>query len=258
MTHVSRRRLLQLGGMAAAATAGSLILPRPSAATAIAPREAVRVVGDPAPGVYRALDTDFGAGAVPSQAWFDAARAAGYDGLVTTLHTHWGGEARPWLAAHVALERALGAGMWTAAYGRPVSRWREALSHVPRDLRERLRFFGLDVGVEPRGRHEMRHEYVDGVTGEFGVRPVIYTGWGMWGDVMGYDNAEFAHVPLWEYADDRFDWPDAVIDGDAVPFGGWNVDGNPRVGWQVQMQRPTLLGGVPVARNVFSRAFIDG
>lgn len=278
MSRLTRRRLLKLGGMAAAGAVGSLGFPglvagadaqHPRALSSafagtevIAPgveRRAASTTTPPAAGsVYRALDTDFGSSGVQSQAWFDAAKAEGYDGFVTTLHTFWDARPAAWTPSHVALERALSAGMWVAAYGRPVSRWREALSHVPAELREQLRFFALDVELEPGGQHHpMKAEYADGVANVFGVRPVIYTGWGMWGDVMGYENSSFGDIPLWDFSGDRFHWPATLLEEGLVPFGGWNGPGNHRVGWQIQMQSPAQVHGVWADRDLFSRAFID-
>jgi hypothetical protein len=209
----------------------------------------------PATGLYRALDTDFGASGVQPQSWFDAARAAGYEGFVTTLHTYWDGRPRAWLPSHDALNRALAAGMWVAAYGRPVSYWREALQHLPRDLRAQLKFFALDVEPEPGTNVRVRRDDVDGVR-SMGVRPVIYSGWGMWGDVMGSDSS-FADVPLWDFAGDRRDWPASIIEAPMRAYAGWNVPGNYRVGWQVQMQTPAVLNGIYIDRDLFTRGFID-
>lgn len=287
MTRMSRRRLLRLGGLAAAGAAGSMLLPdavlarahrwadqdgkqppgqlKKRIAAAQSETEPVpeatatpaETIGDAAASPYRALDTDFGVYGVQDQRWFDAARAEGYDGFITTLHTNWDDDPRPWLSSHVALEQALNAGMWIAAYGRPVSSWREALGHLPRDLREQLKFFALDVEPEPGRDHRLQQEYADGVEGEFGVRPLVYTGWGMWGDVMGSGNGDFAHLPLWDFAGDRFDWPEEMTEEPLVEYGGWNVPGNYRVGWQVQMQQPAWLNGVNIDRDLFSREFID-
>lgn len=208
-------------------------------------------------GIYRALDTDFGNSGVQSQAWFDAARQDGYEGFITTLHTFWDGQPRHWDSSHIALERALAAGMWIGAYGRPVSYWRDALGPLPAEIRSQLKFFALDIEVEPGGvQFPMRREYADGVWSEFGVRPVIYSGWGMWGDVMQGSTA-FSDLPLWDFAGDLFTWPTSLTDPALVAYGGWNVGDNIRVGRQVQMQSPAVQGGIVVDRDIFSRAFID-
>jgi hypothetical protein len=221
-------------------------------------RKALRgPVTAPSSPIYRALDTDFGVHGVQPQSWFDAARSEGYDGFVTTLHTYWDSTPQPWLGSHLALERALTAGMWVAAYGRPVSRWQEALTHLPYDLRTRLKFFALDIEMEPGGvQPVMRQEYADGVA-SMGVRPIIYTGWGMWGEVMGPGNTQFSHLPLWDFSGDRLDWPATIVEEQIVKFGGWNSDTTTRVGWQVQMQTAAMLNGVNIDRDVFSRSFID-
>lgn len=285
MNRMSRRKMIRFGGLAAAGIAGTLVLPgRLTADTALTegsqypdgvlesgseamrgkPPKKVKAtalepgtepVTDPSLTLYRALDTDFGMHGVQPQSWFDSAHAAGYDGFITTLHTYWGGKPSVWLPSHDALRRALAAGMWIGAYGRPVTHWREALNHLPTDLRAALKFYALDVEPEPNGNLPVRREYVDGVA-SMGVRPVIYSGWGMWGDVMG-KTALFADVPLWDFSGDRTDWPLSLTEANLVEYGGWNTTSNLRSGWQVQMQTEATLNGINIDRDVFSREFID-
>lgn len=206
--------------------------------------------------LYHALDTDFGNVGLQPQSWFDAARADGYEGFITTLYTCWNGEPKPYTSAATALERALTAGMWIGAYGRPVSYWQQSLSSIPAELRSRLKFFALDVEPEAGGTYQLQRSYVDGVRNQFGVRPMVYSGWGMWGDVMGAATS-FSDVPLWDFSGDQLGWPVAISDPLLVTYGGWNTATNLRMGWQVQMQSPASFQGVGIDRDVFSRAFID-
>jgi hypothetical protein len=293
--NVTRRQLLKRGGAAiAAGVTGALLLPElaiaaprrrsrwdsgvrsgtptptPAAGTSTpsaTPAPTSTPTSTPAPtstpqapaatGLYQAMDTDFGGSGVQPQSWFDAARAAGYEGFATTLHTFWNGQPKPWTQSAIALERALAAGMWVGAYGRPVSHWQQALNSLPRELREQLKFFALDVEVEPSGTFAVKRAYVDGVRDQFGVRPIIYSGWGMWGDVMGSGVTSFSDVPLWDFSGDRSGWPSAMTDPVLRQYGGWNTPSNLRSGWQVQMQSPATFQGVKIDRDVFSRSFID-
>jgi len=208
-------------------------------------------------GLARALDTDFGNAGPQGQLWFDRARAAGYEGFITTAHTYWGSNPQAWWATTTVLERALAAGMWIGAYGRPVSYWKQALDNIAPSVRQYLKFFALDVEQEPGGRFAVTRAMVDGVRG-YGVRPVIYTGWGMWGDVMGPDSS-FSDVPLWDFAGDRTGWPESLWDAPIRAYGGWNgSDATLRIGQQLRMQTPVLFEGVYVDEDSFSRTFISG
>lgn len=240
----------------AAPTASSdAIKPAPTAtpATYTASEPVSRVVS-PA-GLARALDTDFGNSGPQGQLWFDRARAAGYEGFITTAHTFWGGNTQKWWATTSVLERALAAGMWIGAYGRPVTHWREALDNIAPAVRRHLKFFALDVEPEPAGTYQVTRAMVDGVR-SYGVRPVIYTGWGMWGTVMGPDSS-FSDVPLWDFAGDRAGWPESLWDAPIRAYGGWNgSEATLRVGQQLRMQTEVLFEGVYVDEDSFSRAFI--
>lgn len=205
----------------------------------------------------RALDTDFGNAGPQGQLWFDRARAAGYEGFITTAHTFWGGNPQPWWATTTLLERALAAGMWIGAYGRPVNYWKQALDNIAPSVRQHLKFFALDVEQEPGGRYPVTRAMVDGVR-SYGVRPVIYTGWGMWGDVMGPDSS-FSDVPLWDFAGDRSGWPESLWEAPIRAYGGWNgSDATLRIGQQLRMQTPVAFEGVYVDDDSFSVGFISG
>jgi hypothetical protein len=205
----------------------------------------------------RALDTDFGNSGPQPQAWFDRAKAAGYEGFITTAHTYWGGNPQPWWATTMVLERALAAGMWIGAYGRPVTHWKQSLDNIAPAVRAQLKFFALDVEPEPSGSIKVTRAMVDGVRG-YGVRPVIYTGWGMWGNVMGTDSS-FSDVPLWDFAGDRAGWPSTLWEAPIRAYGGWNAsDATLRIGQQLRMQTEVLFEGVYVDEDTFSRSFIYG
>lgn len=229
--------------------------PEPPQATATptpVPDPTATPTATPAPsgGLSRALDTDFGNSGPQEQWWFDSARQAGYEGFITTAHTYWGGNPQPWWATNLVLQRALNAGMWIGAYGRPVSHWQQSLDNISPALRQQLKFFALDVEPEPGQNIPLQREYVTGVQ-SYGVKPVVYSGFGMWADVMGND-ASFSDVPLWEFAGDRDGWPESMWESPIYQFGGWNTsEATLRIGQQLRMQNPVLLNGIWIDDDIF-------
>ncbi|MFW5417820.1 hypothetical protein J0910_14510 [Nocardiopsis sp. CNT-189] len=212
-------------------------------------------------GLTRAVDTDFGGGGPPRErAWFDRLRDLGYGGFITTAHTFWGGVPRRNGHAAAALERALEAGLWVGCYSRPVHLWERGVRALPAEIRAELRFFVLDVEPEPGGPYPLRREYVDGVR-SLGLRPAVYTGRGMWGDVMGPGAPGFGDVALHEFAGDTAGWPASIGEEPRFSFGGWNRPGLPatvRSGWQVRMADPPSVDGTPVDDSVFTEEFVHG
>lgn len=187
------------------------------------------------------------------QEWFHRLKELGYEGFITASHTPWSG---PNPDCNLAFRRALNAGLWIGAYGRPVSRVTEALDTIAPEVRAQLKFFELDVEPEEDGVHPVKRWYVDGVKAR-GLRPMIYSGRGMWGDVMG-DSTAFSDVPLWEFAADIEGWPKSITEAPINRFGGWNVPGNYRKGWQIRMLGElTVIDGYPVDENVFDRQWIE-
>jgi hypothetical protein len=97
---------------------------------------------------------------------------------------------------------------------------------------------------------------VDGIK-QLGVRPIIYTGSGMWPSVQGSSAADFNDVPLWDTSTSSFDvkqWQANILQPTPVAYGGWNVTGHMRVG--VQQQFEYKLNGVAVDLNSFDASFL--
>ena len=206
----------------------------------------------------RAVDTDFNGGGAPrEQAWFDHLVTLGYEGFITTSHTYWGQRPRRNTNANESFRRALAAGLWIGCYSRPVHLWEEGVLALDSDIRAQLKFFVLDVEPEPGGPFPVLREYVDGVA-SYGLRPVIYTGRGMWHDVMGSGAGGFSDVPLHDFAGDIQGWPESIDEAPIFQYGGWNTPTTMRVGWQVRMQNPPSILGQGVDDNVFTKEFIYG
>lgn len=196
----------------------------------------------------KAFDTT---AAIDSAGWFADAYAAGYR-LYIPNTTVWGQNA-PWPRAAPQLKLALDAGLMVAAYARNPSWWSTAIQACSPYV-DKLQFFCLDVETQPGVR--VTQAMVDGVR-TLGVRPLIYTGSGMWSSVMGGDTAEFASVPLWDRQLKGAVLPDFAPDVNSPPrrpYGGWNTATNPRVG--VQQGIDTILNGVAVDVSSFSSAFL--
>jgi hypothetical protein len=152
----------------------------------------------------RAVLAEFTGVAVPAQSWFDGLVTAGYHGFHTTLWTLAdGGNGTK---ANDAFDKARAAGLWIGAYWRPVTEWVNALAELSTDNAEALVNVTLDVEPNPPDPPEdypLDQAIIDGVQAWADTQPVpptvmVYSNWGLWGDVMGYglDNG-FPEVPLW-------------------------------------------------------------
>ncbi len=188
---------------------------------------------------------------INSRTWFADAFAAGYR-LYVPCTTVWGRN-KPWPYAAPQLKMALDAGLMVAAYARnPL--WYLAAIQACSPYIDKLQFFCLDIETQPGVR--VTQAMVQGVT-NLGVRPLIYTGSGMWSQVMGGNVTTFSHVPLWD-TNASYNVPaDFTPDINAptpVEYGGWNTPTNPRVG--VQQGFNTVLNGVGVDVSSFSSTFL--
>ncbi|MFC5994838.1 hypothetical protein ACFQE5_11525 [Pseudonocardia hispaniensis] len=184
--------------------------------------------------------------------WFEWVYEQGF--RLYVMHSTVWGTGLPWPRTQPQLRMAIDAGLKVAVYTRDPRHWRAGIQAVGR-FRDHVQFFPLDVETDPGCR--VTRDMVDGITA-MGIRPVIYSGAGMWHEVMGGNVTEFADVPLWEthvtgavtlenYA--------ATLESPApVPFGGWNTRRTPRI--MVQQAFDVALGGVGVDLNSVDGAFL--
>ena len=195
-------------------------------------------LGHAAVGMVKAFDKAFIDDTGASAAWYRSAYVAGFRLAVLSTNTWDANE--PWPHASIQLQRALDAGLAIAAYTRNPQWWQAGIEACSPHIRQ-LQFFALDIENDPGV--PLTQAMVDGVAG-MGVRPVIYSGSGMWPSLMGNDTS-FASLPLW----------DADHDGSGpTPYGGWNTPNNPRIG--VQQVEETALGGITINISSFSADFL--
>ena len=188
--------------------------------------------------------------AITDPAWFKKA----YDDGVRlyVMHSTAWGTCDPWYRTQPQLKMALDAGLKIAVYTRDASCWQSGISAAG-PYAAQLQFFALDV--EP-GSPPVTRAMVDGVR-SMGVRPVIYSGSGMWPDLMNNSTA-FSDVPLWdtntastlEYSS----WAPDYLAPAPVQYGGWNTATTMRIGIQQKFEHS--LNGVPVDLNSFDAAFL--
>jgi hypothetical protein len=184
-------------------------------------------------------------------AWFRWMYRHGYR-LYVMHSTEWG-TCTPWPQAETQLRNALAVGLKVAAYTGDPSCWQGGIEAAG-SLASELQFFALDVETDPG--LQVTREVVDGVEA-LGVRPVVYSGSGMWPQVMGADDS-FADVALWDTdvtgTVNPGTWRPNLMVPAAVPYGGWNVPGNPRV--MVQQAFNVSLNGVVVDVNSVAAGFL--
>lgn len=140
-----------------------------------------------------------------------------------------------------------------AAYTRNPNWWSNGIKAcVP--YVDKLQFFCLDIETDPGVR--VTAAMVQGVTA-LGVRPVIYSGYGMWPEVMGGNVTSFSAVPLWDtnvVGSVPLSFAPNIGSPPPVQYGGWNTAANPRVG--IQQGFDVSLNGVVVDVSSFSLAFL--
>jgi hypothetical protein len=183
--------------------------------------------------------------------WFNQAYAAGFR-LYVPHTTSWG-TCNVWPEAEAHIRNALNAGLKVAAYTRDPRCWRNGILAAGPYVNQ-LQFFCLDVETDPGVR--VTREMVDGVK-SLGVRPVIYSGYGMWPGVMGGNNTSFADVPLWDTNVFNFNfstWQPNLLAPAPVAYGGWNTPQNMRIG--IQQQFEYNFNGVYIDLNSFSADFL--
>lgn len=173
------------------------------------------------------------------------------------LHSTDWGAATPWYRTEAQLSLALDAGLKIAAYTRDPRHWRNGIEACGIHYTQ-LQFFALDIETDPG--IPVTRAMVDGVA-SLGVRPVIYSGSGMYPGIMG-DSTEFADVPLWD-TDTSAPHPLELVDAfradlqhpTPVAYNGWNTPANPRIG--VQQAFEVVIDGIPVDLNAFDLDLLE-
>ncbi|CAN7375554.1 PKD domain-containing protein [Arthrobacter sp. LjRoot78] len=194
----------------------------------------------------KVLDT---ANTITDPAWFVQAYNAGF--RLYVMHSTAWGTCNPWFRTQTQLKMALDAGLMIAVYTRDPRCWQGGISAAG-PYQSQLQFFALDVET---GGVPVTRAMVDGVK-SMGVRPVIYSGSGMWPQIMNNSTA-FADVPLWDTNAGSLDYSSWAADyavPTPVPYGGWNTSTNMRIG--VQQKFNQTLNGVVVDLNSFDATFL--
>lgn len=194
---------------------------------------------------------------IPEQAWFDTRFKEGFR-LYAVHSTEWGGTA-PWWRTVAQLRMALSAGMKVAAYTRDPSTWAAGITACGPYV-SKLQFFAIDVESEGAdggpGKLPTR-AMVDGIKA-MGVRPVLYTGSGMWPAMMGSSTA-FGDVPLWDTDTSSPPasagaWVPNMNSPTPVQYGGWNTPATKRV--IVQQAFNVVIDGITVDLNSVDPTFL--
>lgn len=238
--------------------------PAPPAAPAPAPPAAPQPAAAPAPAVVvpapapapvrqdaqggsvKVFDTT---AAITDPNWFRQAYAEGF--RLYVMHSTVWGTCTPWQRTQAQLKMALDAGLKIAVYTRDASCWENGIKAAGPYMSQ-LQFFALDI--EPGGSLVTR-AMVDGVR-SLGVRPVIYSGSGMWPGLMANSTA-FADVPLWDTDTSNLNyatWTADYLAPAPVQYGGWNTAGTMRVGIQQKFEH--TLNGINVDLNSFNASFL--
>jgi hypothetical protein len=183
--------------------------------------------------------------------WFKQMYAAGYR-LYVMHSTSWG-TCNPWPNTQAQLKMALDAGLKIAVYTRDPRCWQGGITAAGPHVRQ-LQFFALDVETDPGV--PVTQAMVDGVK-SLGVRPVIYTGSGMWPGIMNGSTA-YSGVALWD-TDVRpgfslSTWAPNVFSPAPTVYGGWNTPANPRA--LVQQAFEVVVDGVSVDISSVRASFL--
>ena len=186
---------------------------------------------------------------ITDPAWFTQASNEGI--RLYVMHSTAWGSCAPWEHTQAQLKMALDAGLKIAVYTRDATCWQGGIAAAG-PYQSQLQFFALDVET---GSPAVTRAMVDGVR-SMGVRPVIYSGSGMWPSIMNNSSA-FADVPLWDTNAGAVNYSGWLADTGApapVAYGGWNTAANPRIG--VQQKFEHNLNGVLVDLNSFDAGFL--
>ena len=245
-----------IANAAPVAEVAPLATPAPSATPTPAPPAVPQPAAAPAPAVVvpqaapsgsvKVLDTT---AAITDPNWFRQAYAEGF--RLYVMHSTVWGTCTPWQQTQAQLKMALDAGLKIAVYTRDASCWENGIKAAGPYMSQ-LQFFALDI--EPGGSLVTR-AMVDGVR-SLGVRPVIYSGSGMWPGLMGNSTA-FSDVPLWDTDTSTLNyasWTANYLAPAPAQYGGWNTAGTMRVGIQQKFEH--TLNGVNVDLNSFDASFL--
>jgi hypothetical protein len=219
------------------------------AAAAFTAAPAVSAVPSPAAVPTPSIKVLDSANAINDPAWFSQAYADGF--RLYVMHSTAWGTCTPGANTQAQLGMAVAAGLKIAVYTRDPNCWQQGISAAGQ-YQSQLQFFALDV---EHGGPVVTRAMVDGVK-QMGVRPVIYTGSGMW-EQMTNNSTEFADVPLWDTDVRNIDysvWVADFLSPSPVAYGGWNTPTTMRVG--VQQKFDHSLNGVVIDLNSFDAGFI--
>lgn len=189
------------------------------------------------------------AGTINSQSWFNQAYRDGF--RLYIMHSTAWGTCDPWYNTENQLRMAVKAGLKIAVYTRNPQCWQNGIL-ATRGFQSQLQFFALDVEL---GGPTITREMVDGIKG-MNVRPVIYTGSGMWPQMTNNSTA-FSDVPLWDTDARSLNysrWSANYLAPTPVAYGGWNTPSTMRVG--VQQKFNQQLNGIAVDLNSFDATFL--
>lgn len=200
------------------------------------------------PGLVKAFDR---ANSVDDPAWFKKMYNRGF--RLYILHTTWWGTCNPWPGAVDHIKWALDAGIKVGAYTRDPRCWKGGIEGAG-PYKNQLQFFDIDVETDPGVK--VTREMIDGIKG-MGVRPLIYSGAGMWPEVMGNSTA-FSDVPLYDtnvQGKVTIDnWVPSLTKPAPIPYGGWNTATNKRVA--LQQGFDVMVDGYLVDLNTFDESYI--
>jgi len=196
----------------------------------------------------RAIDS---ANTITDPEWFQQVYRDGF--RLYVMHSTAWGACTPWDHTQPQLKMALDAGLKIAVYTRDPNCWQAGIAATG-PYQDQLQFFALDIETEP-GIAATR-AMVDGVAAT-GVRPVIYTGSGMWPTIQGATANRFADIPLWDAATTSLNystWQANYQVPKPISYNGWNRAKTMRVG--VQQQLEYTLHGIKVDFNSFDATFL--
>lgn len=149
---------------------------------------------------------------------------------------------------------ALDGGLKVGIYTRDPRCWQGGITAVGA-YKNQLQFFAIDVETDPGA--PVTRDMVNGIAA-MGVRPIIYSGYGMWPGIMGGNNQSFRDVPLWDTnVTGRVtlsNWVPSLNTPTPVAYGGWNTATNPRIA--IQQAFEINLNGVNVDLNTFDANFL--